>query len=86
MASELGGVLIGIADLLDDPVQSEPLEQTGDLRSAELLEVVAQRTVAEPVNEELAAAEDLEQGLVVVIEEVEAAIAMVTLFDGLGDL
>jgi len=86
VASELGGVLIGIADLLDDPVQSEPLEQTGDLRSAELLEVVAQRTVAEPVNEELAAAEDLEQGLVVVIEEVEAAIAMVTLFDGLGDL
>lgn len=35
--------------------------------------------VAEPVNEELSAAEDLEQGLVVVIEEVEAAIAMVAL-------
>jgi hypothetical protein len=41
--------------------------------------VLAERTVAEAVDEELASTEDFEEGLVVVVEEVEAAVAMLAL-------
>jgi hypothetical protein len=51
------------------------------VRWAELLEVLAQPTIAEAVDEELAAAEDFEQCLIFIVEEVEAAIAMFALFD-----
>jgi hypothetical protein len=43
--------------------------------------MLAQRAVAKAVDEELAATEDLEERLIVVIEEVEAAVAMVTFLD-----
>ena len=38
-------------------------------------------TVAKAVDEELAAAEHLEQRLIIVVEEVEAAIVVLALFD-----
>jgi hypothetical protein len=48
--------------------------------------VLAQRTVAEALDEELSAAEHLEKRLIIVVEEVEAAIAVLAFFDGVGDL
>src|ERR1043165_1340758 len=48
--------------------------------------MLAQRAVAKAVDEELAATEDLEQRLIVIVEEVEAAIVMLALFDRVGDL
>jgi hypothetical protein len=48
-------------------------------------EVLAERAITEALNEELATAQNLEQGLVLVVEEVEAAVAMVALFYGVGD-
>ena len=44
--------------------------------------MLAERTVAEPVDEELSAAEDLEERLIVIVEQIEAAIAVFALFDG----
>src|SRR6185436_16881506 len=82
VSSELGQVvLVGFSDLLDDAVQAKALEESGDLRGAEALEVVSETAVAEAVDEELAATEDLEERLIVVIEEVEAAVAMVVFLD-----
>jgi hypothetical protein len=48
--------------------------------------VLAKRTVAEAVDEELATAEHLEKRLILIVEEVEAAIAVLAFFDRIGDL
>lgn len=45
----------------------------------------AQRAVAEAVDEELAATENLEERLILIVEQVEAAIAMLAFFDRVRD-
>lgn len=86
MASKLSEVvLVGVADLFDDAVEALPFEEPGDLRGPKLPEMLAQRTVAETLDQELAAAEDLEERLIVIVEEVEAAIVVLVLFDRVGE-
>lgn len=46
----------------------------------------AETAVAEALDEELTATKDFEELLIVVVEEVEATVVVLTLLDGVGDL
>src|SRR5690348_5127260 len=63
-----------MADFLDQTVSTQALQQTGNLSTGEVGQIGAQPPVVKSADVEFAAGDDLEQGLVAGIEEVESAI------------
>ncbi len=77
--------MIGAADFLDHAVNAKAFEGAGDLRAAEIGEMLTQGSVGEAADTMLSAHERFHESLVLGIEQVESRIAVFALVAGLGD-
>lgn len=79
-------VLVGLADLLDQAVDPEAFQQAGNLSTGLAFQATSQISALEAANVELATEKGLEQFLVVLVKEVEAAVGAAVFFQGARDL
>lgn len=67
-------VLVGVADLLNQAMDAQALQQARDLSAVLLRQVAAERLVLQSADVEFAASDDAEQCVVVRVEQVEAPV------------
>ena len=79
-------VLVGVADLFDEAVNAEALEQSRHLPTVFLGEVAAQGFILHAADVELATCYGAEQGFIVGVEQIEAGVGSAFVLDRLREL